>query len=232
MTTMHGSKARVYAGAYDLSGFLSSFSASASADTAEVTTFGAVAKTYIAGVRDGTLSGEGYWDGDPNAVDAVLSAALGTVTIVSYWPQGDSFGASGRAAETTGPTSYEVSSPVDGAATISLELQSSGGLHYVRSLLPKTTVSGNGNGSALDNTAATSNGGVGYLHVFGVSSGSLAVKIQDSADNSVWADIITFTAATTGGAQRVAITGTVRRYVRALWTITGGATLAVGFARL
>ena len=95
-----------------------------------------------------------------------------------------------------------------------------------------------GNSSALNNGSASSNGGVGHLHVTANSgtSQTLDVTIEDSADGSSgWATILTFTqVTTTNGAQRVAITGTVRQYIRAVYTIGGTSpsyTLGVTFAR-
>jgi hypothetical protein len=50
----------------------------------------------------------------------------------------------------------------------------------------------------------------------------MTAKIQHSADNSSWADLGTFTAVTAANAyQRISGTGTVNRYLRAQYTITG-----------
>ena len=49
---------------------------------------------------------------------------------------------------------------------------------------------------------------------FTLNSGSPTVKIQDSANNSDWADLITFSTSSAASAERKTVTGTVNRYVR------------------
>lgn len=91
-----------------------------------------------------------------------------------------------------------------------------------------------GNFTAVDNAAATTNGGVGSLHVTAYSGlTSALIKIQHSADDSTYADLISFTSVTAATSQRSAVTGTVNRYVRATVDVTGtgSATFAVAFAR-
>ena len=82
----------------------------------------------------------------------------------------------------------------------------------------------------------TSNGGVAYLNVTGVTgtSPNIVVKVQHSTNNSTWVDLATFTAATAIGAQRIPVSGTVNRYLRTLWTVTGttpSLTFTASFAR-
>ena len=72
----HGKGANIFANGYDLSPFLSSIDQTQTVDTAEVTTFTAQSKAYIAGQMDSTLSMSGYFDGVASGVDEVLSAAL------------------------------------------------------------------------------------------------------------------------------------------------------------
>jgi len=82
-------------------------------------------------------------------------------------------------------------------------------------------------------------GAQAYLQVASVVGTSATVKIQDSADNSTFADVtgLTFTAATPGASpqtQRLATANnaTIRRYVRAITTGTfTSAIFAVAFMR-
>jgi hypothetical protein len=90
-------------------------------------------------------------------------------------------------------------------------------------------------GTAVDNAASTANGGVGYLQVsdFATFTGAVIV-IQHSTDNSVWADLVTFTNVTSApNAQRITVAGTVNRYLRANGDVTGSGSITpfVGFAR-
>jgi hypothetical protein len=95
------------------------------------------------------------------------------------------------------------------------------------------------NGTAIDTTASASFGAQAYLQAFSFVGTDVTVKLQDSADNVSFADIagMAFTQITAAPAsQRIAIsnTATVRRYVRAVTTTTGGFTslaFAVNFVK-
>jgi hypothetical protein len=91
------------------------------------------------------------------------------------------------------------------------------------------------NFSSVDETVATANGGVGHLHVNVFTGTTATLKIQHSTDNSVWTDLITFTAVTGVTSQRVELAAgsTVNRYVRGIIsaaTITT-MTFTMSFAR-
>jgi hypothetical protein len=230
----HGSKAQVLVNGYDLSPFLRSFSSPASVEAVEVTTFGATAKSYIPGLLDATLTAEGLFDGAAQAVDEILAAALGKKdSIWNWYPQGGEVGKRGYGFAAI-ETSYEVETPVDGVAAVSVEAQSSVGREPVVVLHELREEAIDGSGTIIDNGAATNNGGVGYLHVAQIT-GSVLVTIEHSSDNFV-ADVlplITFTLVNASRkAERVAVSGTVKRYVRVKWDITGGpATFHVAFGR-
>jgi len=88
-------------------------------------------------------------------------------------------------------------------------------------------------------TAVTAFGAQAYLQVTAFTGTDVTVKIQDSADNSSFADVtgLTFTATTAAHTtQRIATanTATIRRYLRAVTTTSGGfssATFAVVLVR-
>ena len=94
-------------------------------------------------------------------------------------------------------------------------------------------------GSAQDNSSSTSNGCGAYLLVTSVSGPSPTgdVKIQHSADNVTYVDLITFTQVTgaTSEIKTVDSGTTINRYVRIYNTIGGSSTptanVIVGFAR-
>lgn len=87
----------------------------------------------------------------------------------------------------------------------------------------------------LNGTAAVTTynpyGAQAYLQVFALTGTDVTVKIQDSADNSSFTDVsgLAFTQVTTAPTvERISIanTSTVRRYVRAVTTTSGGFTSA------
>jgi len=237
MAFRHGRNTKVLVGNYDLSSYFNEASASQSVETGETTTYGRDAKTYVVGLADGTISMSGMFDGDANAVDAVLSSYLGDSAgaVITVAPEGLTVGRRLKSASTLS-TSYEISSPVSDVVSVSAEAQVTGGIGAGVSLRDLTAATTTGTGTAVDNTASSANGGAGVLHVTANSHNAGATfKVQHSADNSTWADLITFTAVstTTLASERVAVTGTVNRYIRASWTLagTGSITFHVNFSR-
>jgi hypothetical protein len=223
-TFTHGKNAKVLMDGADLSAYFSKVSNKGSAETAEVTTLGANAKAYIPGLKDATISVDGYWSGDVAGVDSYLASNIGSTGIWTVIYAADALGARGYGA-TVVDTSIEVGAEIGGAVSISAEGQATVGSEPVVVLNPLSAKTATGTGTQVDNTTSTSNGSASYLHVTatsGTSTPSLAVKVQHSADASTWADLAVFTTVTTANtAQRVASTGTVNRYLRAQFTITG-----------
>lgn len=235
-TFTHGKNAKILANGYDLSAYFSTVSQSGTAETAEVTTLGAASKAYIAGLKDSTFSVEGYYDASAGAVDEVMATILGTETVWTAVMSGDTTGARGYGAKTIG-TSVETGAEIGGAVTISAEAQSTTGPDAIVVLHPLEARTANGNGTQVDNGAATTGGLSAYLQVTAKSgTPSLVAKVQHSSDGSTWADLATFSTVTAANvAERVTATGTVNRYLRALWTISGGSpsvTFHLSAARL
>lgn len=93
--------------------------------------------------------------------------------------------------------------------------------------------------TSVDNTVLTSNGGVGVIHltaIAGTATPTLTAKIQHSTNNSTWVDLVSFTALTAVGKQRIEIAAgtTVNRYLRCSSVISGTSpsfTYNVSFAR-
>lgn len=236
MAFKHGKGTRVYLNGYDLSAFFRSASLSATKEVAETTTFGDNDKEYVAGLRDATMSLEGLFDGAVSAVDEVLKAALDAEpSRVTYFPEGDANG--NRAYGMQGNvTSHETDSPLDDVVAATAEIQSNVGPEsiLVHHALGAETI--DFTSTNFDGVAATTNGGVGYLHVTAYSGfTNVVVTIEDSADGATgWATILTFATITASRVtDRVAIAGTVKRHTRVLINVTGTGSIAifVGFGR-
>lgn len=233
MAFIHGKNTGVLVKQYDLSAYFNSADSAYTADTAEVTTFGASAKSYIAGMKDATVSLAGFWDGDANAVDSVLSAALGGAALITIAPAGLATVGNPAILADALTTSYGVSATVGDAVAVSAEAQVSGGMNagiILASLIARTAT---GSLASVDNGASTSAGLRGFLHITAFNGTDVTVKIQESPDNSTWADLITFTQATAAGSESGTGAGTIDRYLRV--NITGtftSVTLAVSAARL
>lgn len=100
-------------------------------------------------------------------------------------------------------------------------------------LHPATSLSSTTNGTSVDNVASSANGGFGIVHVTASDGGEWEFKIQDSANDADWSDLITFTIIGDAvEAEGLGVTGTVDQYVRAVATRTSGTvTPIITFAR-
>jgi predicted secreted protein len=116
-----------------LTDVIEDISFSQSLETAETTTMGSSAKSYITGLSDATISISGKFDAtidaQINAVQAALAA--GTVTSSSWTYRANSGAIAVGNPEYQGEaliTSYEVSASVGDVVTFSLELQVTGAI--------------------------------------------------------------------------------------------------------
>lgn len=116
----------------DISAYLDEVGLPRSIETAETTTFGNDAKTYITGLTDATVSLSGKFDAaSASAVDQVLTGILGSASTVSWAYRVNSASTSATNPEYQGEgilTSYEITGSVGDAVTFSAELQCSGAI--------------------------------------------------------------------------------------------------------
>ena len=108
----------------DISAFVNNVDFPETADVSETTTLGADNKTYIAGLKDATISLAGLWDA---TADAIFGAVVGQSATLSYEysPEGTASGKIKYTGEAI-LTSYSISSPVGDAVGYSADLQVSG----------------------------------------------------------------------------------------------------------
>lgn len=131
--------------------------------------------------------------------------------------------------------SYTVSAAAGGTVIVNADFSNKVGNGYDaygwgQILANGTSVSSTTTNGSLDNGASSANGAYGVLHITtsagAMGSNNWAVKIQDSANDSTWADLITFTAnGSTATAEWGSVSGTVDRYTRVVMTKTGGTDL-------
>ena len=110
----------------DISSFVNNVDFPETADVSETTTLGADNKTYIAGLKDATISLAGLWDA---TADAIFGAVVGQSATLSYEysPEGTASGKIKYTGEAI-LTSYSISSPVGDAVGYSADLQVSGAI--------------------------------------------------------------------------------------------------------
>jgi hypothetical protein len=238
MAFKSGKDTLVYVGSTDFSSYLSNADVNKTADVAETTTFSDEAKTYIGGLTDGTISLAGFWDA---TADATLSGLMGSATtsniLIGY--DGVDTGDYCNFAKVDA-TNYGISSPVGDVVAVTVDLQATGGVFSNGYILSNSAVTATGVvGSALDNSASSSAGAGAFVICTSVSgtSPTADIKIQHSADNVTYVDLITFTQVTgaTSEIKTVDSGTTINRYVRIYNTIGGSSTptanVIVGFAR-
>jgi len=239
MAFLHGKSATILFGQRSLSEFLNEVSIARTVEYGETTNFRAAGfKTYVVGLQDAALSLSGMFDGSANAVDQTLQGAFTSDLRdpVSVSPEFEKVGAIAYLVDAhTG--SYDVTSPVADVVSISSDIQAEGRIDRGVFLTDGSSISATSSGASFDSGAASTNGGVAHLHVSSnTRDGIITVKVQQSADNVSWVDLVTFTAvpATTTATQRSVVTGTINRYLRADYTVagsTGSATVHVALAR-
>lgn len=100
-------------------------------------------------------------------------------------------------------------------------------------LLPLTALTATSTGTSVNNGAASLLGGYAHLHIFASDAGEWSCKVQHSANNVDWSDLITFAAdGSVIVAEAKSASGTINQYTRSLLTRTSGTmTAAVFFAR-
>ncbi len=233
-TFNHGKNAVVLLDDTNLSTTLTDASVSLTADVAETSTFTASSKTYVAGLKDGTVTLSGYFESSSPDADAEFLSQLGSSgSAYSIAPIGYTRGNPtefGNVIE----TSYDRSADIGSVVAVAVAFQFDGDAYNGKSLLAPTAITSSSNETGVDYAAAGTNGGAGVLHCT-VSSGSptLDVKIQTSADNVTFSDYITFTQATGTTSELITSDTNPARYARAVLTFggSGSITAAVSFAQ-
>jgi hypothetical protein len=229
-TFRHGKNTIVLSNEYALSDYLNSVSHTNAVETPETTVFGDTDRTYIIGHTDGSVSFEGLFEGSADAIDELFDVALGddTPRVLSVGNEGVAVGRRAILVSTK-QQAYEISSPLTDVVGITGSAIADGGLDY-GTWLAGQAITTTLTGSSVDNTASSSNGGVAHLHITAnANDGATVAKVQSSADNNTWADLVTFASVTasTTASERKEITGSVPRYLRALVTPAGSGSLTV-----
>lgn len=248
-TFIHGKASKVLLDEFDLSSFFNSLDVAQTLETAETTSFGSSAKSYIPGLADATLSLSGMFSQDSDGSDEELSAILGATTtpLVTVLLDAGTIGNSAIVAKAH-ETNYAISSPVGDIVSVTADFNASTdatsdlkyGLRSGKALTAGSSIAFGslGNLASVDNAASSANGGMVNLHVTAnsISGGATTIKVQHSTNNSTWADLVTFAAvsASTVTTEQAVVTGTVNRYLRATASTAGSSgaiTFHIAFAR-
>lgn len=233
----------LYIGGYDVSGDIQALGKIASPiATLEATDITQSAHARLFGLRDGGIDTAVYFNPGVSANSAHnVFSALPTTDTAAMVCTATSLG-SPAANMVAKQLNYDPTRGNNGSLTESVNLVANGfglewGVLLTAGIRTDTAAT---NGTAVDGLASSAFGLQAYLQMTAFTGTDVTVKLQDSADNSSFADIASaaFTQITSGTPQwqRIAISNaaTVRRYVRAVTVTTGGFTsvsFAVSFIR-
>jgi len=213
-------------------------------NTLDRTSFCDESRRFILGRNSPTFSVEAMFDNDGAAgtywAEMTANHTNGTLLPVTVAPTGFA-DASGVWLADAYQMGYKPTVGADDAVDLGLEFEVTGTALFGQSLDEFGAITTTANGAAIDGGAASTNGGFAHLHVTAVAgtTPTLDVVIEHSVNGStLWATLATFTqATTTTTTQRLTIAAgaSVRRYVRAVYTVAGTGspsyTTAVAFAR-
>jgi hypothetical protein len=210
----------------------------------DATAIGHTDKVYEIGFKNGTVSLNGVWKWDEvnfdeignllrdvfdNDADIILTASRSALAV-------------GGAADLSNcfVTKYSPPAQVGELIMVSADLQARRGIELGVWLFSSAVDDEDMTGTAVDNAAATANGGILHAHAQNVDLPTLdsnaGVTLQHSTDNSTWVDLIALTPFTEPefGALSIEVAAgtTVRRYLRVIGTAIGGiANIQAAFAR-
>ena len=216
-----------YVAGYDVSGDIGSVSVAGGPATLDVTGIDKSAYERIGGVRTGQMSWKAFFNPSIGAAHERFSA-LPTADVICTYMRGTTLG-NPAACQTSKQINYDGTRADSGEFTFAVEAQCNGfGVEWGQQLTAgKRTDTAATNGTSIDTTASAAFGAQAYLQAFSFTGTDVTVKIQDSADNVSFADVtgLSFTQITSGPtSERIATASgaTVRRYLRAVTTTTGG----------
>lgn len=236
MTFTLGNTSRLFANEKAVTATVAGWSATHQRAVSEVTTMLDDGTKFVPGLMAGSLTLRGPQDSVGQDLHGEVASAVGVdnVLVATVCPYGTTLGA--LAVTVLGDVSeWAIDATVTDAVGFSITsvADESVDMGFVLHALAAETA--DGNGTAVDRGAGTANGGVAVLHATAYSGlTSAALKVQHSTDNSIWADLVSFTSITAVAAERkfIAAGTTVNRYVRVVTDVTGtgSVTFLVAFA--
>jgi hypothetical protein len=240
MSFAHSQNAGIFVNQYNLTSHTRQMEIMAAIADHDSTVLGDSAVRIQLGLKSGGVRYQGLFDPTVGGAYDVLSAAYGSTTsrIATAFPELTTLG---NPAVLCYALETELGIPVNVNDLVGLTAYlkaAEDGVDFGVWLQALAAVTNTGNGSSVDNAAATTNGGVGVIHTTAIAGAAPSVvwKIQHATDNSTWVDLITFTAATVASSERIEVAAgtTVNRYLRAIRTFGGtttSITSAIAFAR-
>lgn len=244
-TFWHGRNSHVLLAQYDVSSWLNNSNFQQTMDTAETTAYGSNARSYLASFPGGTTNLAGMFDGTAAAIDPILAGLVGATTAspLTIVPgQNAAVAVADRCFVCPAfLSSYNVSSPVNDVVSVTADLTYSARMGSGRILCnvaaaAASVANPNTTPNEADFVASSTGGFTATLHMTANTrdAGSIAIKVQDSADGTTYADVAgapTFTSVNFGvlSGQTIQFSGTVRQWLGVSFTVTAGTTGGYSF---
>jgi len=226
--TIHGTAARFYYGAMDMSGYAEQVEQQLSRSLAEYRPLSGTAVRRLGGHRDAriTLTG-GALDTSVGANDAFAWARLAedTERVWAFLPMGDAVGRACYCGLAVGENQQRVAG--DDIVRLPVAMLSTEDIDRCV-ILRALAAGGTSPGATFDGGASSSNGGVGCVICTAVSTAP-GIIIQHSTNGTDWTTVLNMGSFATPGSAIIAYTGTVNRYLRVGWT--GSGTWFAAFGR-
>ena len=223
MAKQSGISDAIYVGGRDLSGNVTSMdTVSARRATIDTPTIDSAAMVRLQGQADGEITVTSWFDDGTNLEHAAFSP-LPTTDVQVLYCRGTAADspAAGLVAK---QINYDGSKSQDKALSLNVQCLGQGTpVEWGVLLQAEATHASATSSSSKDDSASSASGIAAYLQLIDINSGSPTIKLQHSANNSSWSDLITFTAVSDGNeptAERKEASGTVNRYLRVTSTGT------------
>lgn len=235
MSFVHTTSSRVLANAGHVSGQISQWTVRNSRSLGTASNLLSSGTQWTPGQIGGTVTLRGMFSAGTDELTSIVNAAVGVDDglVTTVLPTGLTVGTVALMSAVD-VENFTINASTDATVMMEMSGQPDNGVDVGRALAVLAARTADGQGTAVDASASTSGGGVGHLHVSTFTGfSSVIFKIQHSTDNSIWTDLLSFTGATATTYERKVFTGTINRYTRALWDVTGtgSVTFAMAMAR-
>jgi len=216
MAKTSGLGVRIYANGYDLNTDVNALSGIGSTQTLlDVTPLSKSATERIIGLKDSTLSVNGYFDNATGMAHDAFESIAGDSEVIMTMGTSRGDAACGMVAD---QSSYNIDRSQGSAIATTVEFSTSdgNGLNWGVVLTdgPEQTDSSAASSASVDNAASSSNGARAVISVESIASGSAVIKIQESTNDSAWSDMMTFSTVSGRTSEATSMEGTCARYLR------------------
>lgn len=223
MSRGHGKDTRVLVNDSHLSGYVSGWRFEHRRLLSDDTNLLSIGDQFKPGQIAGSVGITGMFDAAASGITEVLDTARTTDNglVSTFYPFTPAVGSMVFLARGN-VSGLDYPAQVKDLVRVSLTGQPEDGVDIGTSLHILGAETADGDGSSVDNTASSANGAVAILHATAFTGlTDIVIKVQHSTDNSSWSDLITFATVTGETWEYATASGTVNRYLRANWDVTG-----------